>query len=430
MKSVLEAGPDPAGRPFSFRPGEPNFDMEVVATLREGTTGVDLYLGLPHAALAFVPAEEGFRAVFETRIRVFTLSDQGLVARASDLDTVVVADAAATGSFRPLLRHRRLPLPPGRYLVEVTVWDAGSDAEARRRRPVTVAMPSEPYLGALRLERREGTAFVPVVSPGIAGPLTLRVVVEARGVPAVVMRLLRFRRDTTVALPPYALSPLSGSMRYQGVRYDRADTLQTARRAAAGALHVLAFPVPALSEGVYRVEVDGGGEVLRRDLVVFPPDFPRINTLDVMAEALAYLADEGAYRHILAASNPMEKKRRFDAFWGRLIENRTRAANLINAYYSRAEEANLRFTSVKEGWKTDRGMVFIILGEPLRIEHRPDAEVWHYDYAEGGARTFVFERVRVFGGGDAFVNYVLRREGEYLQVWTRAVRRWRQGEGF
>ena len=38
-----------------------------------------------------------------------------------------------------------------------------------------------------------------------------------------------------------------------------------------------------------------------------------------------------------------------------------RELNLIKTYYSKVEKANEMFTSHLEGWKTDRGMISIIL---------------------------------------------------------------------
>ena len=40
-----------------------------------------------------------------------------------------------------------------------------------------------------------------------------------------------------------------------------------------------------------------------------------------------------------------------------------RAKELIKNYYGRLQHANLFFTSYLEGWKTDRGMIFMIFGE-------------------------------------------------------------------
>ncbi len=51
------------------------------------------------------------------------------------------------------------------------------------------------------------------------------------------------------------------------------------------------------------------------------------------------------------------------------------------------------FTSYKEGWKTDKGMIFIVLGPPDKVQRSKDREVWTYDQ-RGNAQNvnFTFNR--------------------------------------
>jgi GWxTD domain-containing protein len=65
-------------------------------------------------------------------------------------------------------------------------------------------------------------------------------------------------------------------------------------------------------------------------------------------------------------------------------------------YLSRIDESNKRFgTMSKIGWKTDRGRIYILYGEPSEVERFPNQmdtkpyEIWHYNDLEGGV-IFVF----------------------------------------
>ena len=57
---------------------------------------------------------------------------------------------------------------------------------------------------------------------------------------------------------------------------------------------------------------------------------------------------------------------------------------IFEEYYRRVNYANEAFSHYVEGWRTDRGMVFIILGPPNNVDRHPmdfDAkpyEVWQY----------------------------------------------------
>ncbi|MFZ1519150.1 MAG: GWxTD domain-containing protein, partial [Ignavibacteriaceae bacterium] len=65
-------------------------------------------------------------------------------------------------------------------------------------------------------------------------------------------------------------------------------------------------------------------------------------------------------------------------------------------YLQRIELCNDRYTSMgKAGWKTDRGRIFLLYGEPTEIERYPNQletrpyETWQYTEIEGGV-YFIF----------------------------------------
>ena len=432
-----------AGRTRSYEPGLPNFDMETIATVRDGTPGLDLYLSLPQVSLVFVQDEDGFTARYEVLVRLLDRRGRDLLSEETFTDTVRVSTYAATQAFATLQRRERLEAAPGRYVVEVVVADQNSEATAMRRQATEVPTPGEgAFLSRIRLEGRPpGGGFTPIVSRyAPAGLDSLRAVVELFDTEAdhttAQLRLFRLPSDTTVARAPYWISPAFGSLPYIGVRYGAPDTLQVSRRPLPRideAVEV-AFSLPPLPEGVYRIEVEvtaeeGGARIEQvRDFSVAPSTFPRVADLDQMIEALVYIAYESEVGFIQEGKTATERKRRFDAFWGSLVANRALAANLIKLYYSRIEEANLLFTTFKAGWKTDRGMLYTIMGAPLYVEQRFDSEVWHYSYAsEDPLQTFVFERVTMLEAEGTFENYVLQRRPFYERSWLRALDRWREG---
>ena len=84
-------------------------------------------------------------------------------------------------------------------------------------------------------------------------------------------------------------------------------------------------------------------------------------------------------------------------FWTR-IENQEQERSGItrSIYLQRVLTANQRFKSFgKEGWRTDRGRIYCIYGEPDETERFPNSgdskpyEIWNYHQIEGGV-TFIF----------------------------------------
>lgn len=442
--SALEA--PTAGRTVVYEPGLPNFDTEAVASVEAGASGIDLYTAIPYASLVFARQDGDFLAVFETFIRLRDEAGRSILRETSARDTVRLSQFDATRSFQRYQRQYHLAVAPGVYGVEVTIEDVSSQKRAQRQMRVQVPGPDETTLGRLRLEgRRPGQPFAPELALHLPADLDSLRVLTALGAHArplqLLLRVLRFPADTTVAPQPYWLQLSAGSLFYRGVRYNEADTLLVQRLEAppraTPTRHT--FSLAGLPIGYYRIEVEAlpvGVSSLRdnplrqtREFAVRPPGFPRLTTLDEMVAALSYLTTRREQEHLEAATTPQEQKRRFDAFWGSLVADRQTATNLLRQYYSRVEEANLLFTSFKEGWKTDRGMLYIVLGPPFYVENQVEQEIWNYSYDEQNPlHQLVFERIRGFQPSTTFAHYVLERSPAYEQAWRRAIERWRHGE--
>ncbi len=437
-----------AGRTIHYAPGALNFDLEVVATARDGLAGIDLYLSIPHVSLVFLPVDEGYQARFETMVRLLDRRGKTLVADYVSTDTVSVPTYEEAQSFVPYHKAQRLAVRPGTYLVEVVVMDAESREEASRRQRIKVVAVGapQPVLSRVRLEgKTANAAFSPILSLHLPTGLdSLKAIVELYnadhlGEGLVTMHVLRFPSDTLAARPPFAFR---GGEEFGLIRYHRPDTLQETRRRVRDLSETffVEFDLPQLDEGIYRVEVtvamlvEATGDPVpfrseRRDFAVRGITFPQIATLDEMVDALVYIARKEELNHIQRAETAEEKRHRFDAFWGTLMPEPVRAANLLKLYYNRVEEANLRYSSYKEGWKTDRGMIFILFGPPLYVDTQLEHETWRYSYDEyDRISALVFTRRRIYASGGLFEAFLLQRDYGYEAGWRRAVRQWRRGE--
>ena len=423
---------------IAYEPGVPAFELAVSPTIEGGRTGLDCFVGVPPVVLVFAPEAAAYTARFEILFRLMDERGRTVVEETVRRDTLRLARHDATQSYTAVVFEQRLAVPPGRYRLEVALTDEYSRQQARRRRRVEVLPATGPAaLGEVRLSRRDGAEAVPVLARHLAAGAyraSARLYRATHLRATVGMRLLRFPSDTAAAAPPY-LFRLDHA--YARVRFDRPDTLAFVQRplAASSPQVVPTFDLPALSEGFYRAEifVEEAGRparlASRHDFVIHPPDFPRVTTLDAMIESLVYLARLREMEPLLEATSPAERKRRFDAFWGSLIPERNQAANTLERYYARVEEANRRFTTYKPGWKTDRGMVFILLGQPLYVDWHVDREIWYYSYDDRDeARAFIFQRRRFYEAEGLFETYLLERTPAYQPAWQRALQRWRRGE--
>lgn len=153
-------------------------------------------------------------------------------------------------------------------------------------------------------------------------------------------------------------------------------------------------------------------------------DYPVVNKRHQLVEPLRYLTTQKEFAD-LQASHPDSIKYLADQFWLARAGSVERAKNLVKAYYSRVQRANELFTSFKEGWKTDRGMIYIVFGPPNVVYRYADREVWIYgDDSSALQYRFTFTLTKLPFSG---FYYVLERNENYRFIWGQAVDAWRNG---
>jgi GWxTD domain-containing protein len=159
-------------------------------------------------------------------------------------------------------------------------------------------------------------------------------------------------------------------------------------------------------------------------LVVTDKRYPKLTRPEKLVRPLIYMSTNTETADLYNSKDP---KRTLDNYWLNIMQgNQPTAKRTIKAFYQRVEQANKLFTTYKEGWKTDRGMVFIIMGDPIRIARTKDKEVWTYTRASQYSElNFTFtKRVNQFVED----HYELQRYAEYQSIWFPTVEQWRNGD--
>ena len=160
-----------------------------------------------------------------------------------------------------------------------------------------------------------------------------------------------------------------------------------------------------------------------RTLIAREGNYPKFTEIDRLVESLRYLETEEEYSKMTTSFN---KKQLFDEFWLNNTKSESKARRAIKEYYKRVRDANYLFTSYKEGWKTDMGMIYIIFGAPSKVFIQDDGIMWIYN------KTFELPRVAFFFNhiNTAFTDeyYVLVRKAEFQNLWFRTIDLWRTGK--
>ncbi len=155
---------------------------------------------------------------------------------------------------------------------------------------------------------------------------------------------------------------------------------------------------------------------------VYESSYPKIKNTEQMILATRYMMAKKEFDNCLLAP---DQKAAIDKFWIDIGGSAERAKELIRKYYNRVQESNRLFTSFQEGWKTDRGMIYIVFGAPNNVSKRKNGEIWTYgDPNNPTSISFSFMKIiNPFTDND----YYLERSETYKERWYQAVDMWRQG---
>ena len=161
--------------------------------------------------------------------------------------------------------------------------------------------------------------------------------------------------------------------------------------------------------------------------------YPAMTTPEVMIEPIAYLASQD---EVAAIRSSLKPKISLDDFWIKCGGNVDKARELIRIYYTRVLFSNYYFTSYKEGWRSERGMIYIIYGPPDKVYKTAEGENWGYRKpvvkSSWGGRYSVSEdylffnfkkRENIFSEND----YYLSRSENPVTYWDQAISSWRKG---
>jgi len=145
--------------------------------------------------------------------------------------------------------------------------------------------------------------------------------------------------------------------------------------------------------------------------------YPRFTKMDDLTEPLVFVCTKEEYDELLVANN---EKPKFDKVILDITKDRDRAKNFMRSYFKRVESANYYFTSYKEGWKTDRGMIYLIFGVPDEVSRNDNNEIWYYKNFQS---RFTFIKTGTVYDPN---NYVLLRDKRFTEKWYNTIDLWRK----
>ena len=337
--------------------------LSTFATSSPDTTLVLAAISIPNRALTFTREGDRYRAPYEVRL---TLSRGG-----AEAANVNVMEIVRVGSFRETNRtdesvifQHYFRIAPGVYSLSLLVRDVGGSRTATQ--DATISVPS---LSGGRLSS-------PTLVYEAAGRSTLdsapRLLASPRSSAV-------FGRDSTVAI--YIEGYGAGNRLPVGfvVRNDKGvqiwrDSTTLARNGSlfSGVVNV---PISTVGVGVARVyfarnNASVADSVSAPLFVSFGEDIPLMSFEDMLGY-LRFFAIPSRLSGLRSA--PPERRATMWAEFLRATDPvpETPVNEEMQAYFGRIQEANIQFRMDRNpGWLSDRGMVFVALGEPDQIVER------------------------------------------------------------
>lgn len=151
-------------------------------------------------------------------------------------------------------------------------------------------------------------------------------------------------------------------------------------------------------------------------LLKTPYYYPKFRLVEELIPPLTYITTA---EEIRAMTQDMSRKS-FENFWLRTYGNKLVAKQAIREFYQRVEAANELFTDYKQGWETDRGIIYIVFGKPKEVYRSEQREYWRYS----DGLEFEFIRISTLFTPSM---YSLRRDRSYEELWYSHVGKLREG---
>lgn len=220
--------------------------------------------------------------------------------------------------------------------------------------------------------------------------------------------LVRYKNDFTVAQ-----SPMATSIRPSIASLTIEETIKVQTNTS----------IKLSQEGLYQIVEDTNSTSNGFGFMLVDERYPRLTRPENLVKPLIYMSTS---QELKAVNENPNSKQALDKFFLAITSgNQMVSKKIIKNYYHRIEESNRLFTSYKEGWKTDKGMVYTILGPPNKVQRSRDREVWVYAQNTNFSEIiFTFNRKP-----NQFTEnyYELVRYPEYQAYWFPFVEAWRTG---
>ncbi len=346
----------------------------------DGQSRVDLFIQVPFKEIQFIKSSKGFQGGYSVTVSIYQDDKETLVFEKVWTEKITSPSYNNTISRESFnLSFRSINLVPGEYFIKTILADRESHQEYLSERMFKVkdykVKPaiSDILFSANKKNNNDKSKIIPNVSRNISNSKDgLNFFFEV------------YTDSSIVSDIEFHITDKNGKIFYSK------SGKQTFNKTKTQIYY--SINDTTLNFGTYLLSVilkDNDGTQIA---IVTKPFFSRwvglpasVEDIDEAIAQVLYIASPSDIEYMEAGETETEKIKRFLQFWKSKDPSPGNEENQVfEEYFSRVSFANDNFSSYIKGWRTDRGMVFIILGAPNNIDRHPfeydskPYEVWQY----------------------------------------------------
>ena len=360
-------------------------------------TRLDIFIQVPFKEIQFVKSGQGYDGGYSVIVSVYDEDKTTLVQEKLWNEKININSSNYLSSRENFnLSYRSFELPPAKYFIRTVVTDKDSRQEFSAENVFVVKDFSEkPSMSDIMLVANRTS---------VSG--------DNKIIPNVSRNIINSGKGIDIFYEIYSDTAETEELEYV-ITNDKdkevvfSDTKE--QKLKAGTTQVFyTFIDTTLSLGSYHLSVflkkADGDSVLETTKKFFSRimGLPgNIVDIDKAINEMVYIASPDEMSKMEDGKDEKEKTERFLEFWKSKDPSPGNERNeMFEEYFRRVDYSNKNFSQYIEGWRSDRGMVYIILGAPNNIDRHPfeydskPYEVWQYYELN---RNFVFVDETGFG---------------------------------
>jgi GWxTD domain-containing protein len=358
-----------------------------------GQSRVDIFMQVPFAAVQFERNSNGFEGGYSVTVSIYMEDGETLYLEKLWNEKITVKSFRETSAKENFnLSYRSFKLAPGKYLLKTTVTDRDSRKE----------YSSENYYNVREFSPKPSISDIMLIAQ--------MKIVEGnnRIIPNVSRNVSENKKEINIFFEIYSDSSTNSNIEYIVTNKDNKILYESSGKQLINKDKTQVFYTISdstlLNLGNYILTVrlkDNNEKTLASTSKAFYSRWAglpaTVDNIDEAIDQLIYIANPNEIEYMRNGKDEEEKTKRFIEYWKTKDPSPGNEENeVFQEYFGRVNFANEQFSHYSEGWQSDRGMVFIILGPPNNIDRHPfeyDAkpyEIWEY-YEINRSFTFLDE---------------------------------------